>query len=167
MYFSSSDLSTSLQDRVGLQIASCLSHQVPSESIQTRLENARTLALAHHMQRPMPAFLWQIALMARLSLLWGKLVHHVSPVSLQRPLASSTGMAPFAMTSSNWWHRARVSTRSLPLVLLLSGVILAGHLQENQKIEDLAQTDLALLSDNLPAQAYADPRFMSYLRSQE
>jgi hypothetical protein len=54
---------------------------------------------------------------------------------------------------------------ALPLVLLVGGLVLIQERQYQQQIETAAEIDTALLSDNLPPDAYSDPGFVEFLRS--
>jgi hypothetical protein len=60
------------------------------------------------------------------------------------------------------WLRL-VST--LPLAVLVAGLVFIQHHHDMQQIEVAAEIDSALLADSLPPQAYSDPGFSEYLRS--
>jgi hypothetical protein len=53
----------------------------------------------------------------------------------------------------------------LPLVMLLVGLPLVGELQDHYRAEELAEFDTDLLADELPLNAYVDPGFAQYLKS--
>lgn len=53
----------------------------------------------------------------------------------------------------------------VPLVALVGGLVLIHDLQRDARLKELAEVDSALLTDDLPPSAYADPGFMQYLRS--
>lgn len=52
----------------------------------------------------------------------------------------------------------------LPLLILVLGFVLIQDLLQEVQIEAAAEVDAALLADDLPPQAYADPGFAEYLR---
>ena len=51
----------------------------------------------------------------------------------------------------------------LPILVLLVGLVYLDKTQEDKHARELAELDMALLSDTLPAQAYTDPGFAQYL----
>ncbi len=56
---------------------------------------------------------------------------------------------------------------TLPLLLLLAGLLLMQQSHFNQQIAAQAEVDTALLSDNLPPAAFSDPGFAEFLRDGE
>lgn len=62
----------------------------------------------------------------------------------------------------SWWLRlASVA----PLALLLVGLLLIQSNYVDQQVSAAAEVDAALLTDDLPPQAYSDPGFAEYLRT--
>ena len=53
----------------------------------------------------------------------------------------------------------------LPLVLLAAGLVMIHTFQSERRASELAEVDAALLTDDLPPAAYADPGFVQYLKS--
>ena len=53
----------------------------------------------------------------------------------------------------------------LPLVVLVAGLVLIHSIQADYRASELAEVDAALLTDDLPPAAYADPGFVQYLKS--
>jgi hypothetical protein len=68
-------------------------------------------------------------------------------------------------TSSGPWWRKLVS--ALPLLILALGFVAIQDTLMEHQIQAAAEVDAALLSDDLPPQAYADPGFAEFLRRQE
>ena len=68
---------------------------------------------------------------------------------------SSAGLTP-------WWARLAAF---MPVVALTLGLICIDQFSLTQRIEAAAEVDAALLSDDLPPSAYADPGFAEFLRS--
>lgn len=62
-----------------------------------------------------------------------------------------------------WWLRL---ASTLPLLLLVLGLVGIGHLNNLERIRAAADVDAVLLADDLPLAAYADPGFAEYLKSQ-
>lgn len=61
-----------------------------------------------------------------------------------------------------WWLRA---ASLLPLAVLVGGLILIQHRYVEQQIQAAVEIDAALLTDDLPPQAYSDPGFAEFLKS--
>ncbi|AVP57776.1 DUF3619 family protein [Pulveribacter suum] len=61
-----------------------------------------------------------------------------------------------------WW-RALVS--AVPLTALLAGLVFINISQDETLAAEMAEVDTALLADDLPPSAYADPGFVQYLRA--
>jgi hypothetical protein len=53
----------------------------------------------------------------------------------------------------------------LPLVVLVAGLVLLHVMQTEQRANEIAEVDAALLTDDLPPAAYADPGFVQFLKS--
>jgi hypothetical protein len=70
--------------------------------------------------------------------------------------------APFGAPVPGWQRAAAL----LPLLLLLAGLIGIGHWARQEQIHNAAAIDAALLADDLPPEAYADPGFAEFLRSE-
>lgn len=56
-------------------------------------------------------------------------------------------------------------THVLPALALLLGLMATSHLVEKRNVAAAAEIDTALLNDDLPPQAYADPGFVEFLKS--
>jgi len=53
----------------------------------------------------------------------------------------------------------------LPLVALVSGLVLINSVMNERRASEVAEVDAALLTDDLPPSAYADPGFVQFLKS--
>jgi hypothetical protein len=62
----------------------------------------------------------------------------------------------------SWWQRIAAV---LPLLALVAGLIVIHVVQNDRRARELAEVDAALLTDELPPAAYADPGFVQYLKS--
>ena len=62
-----------------------------------------------------------------------------------------------------FWGRA--STAVL-LAALAIGLVTINIVQDNDRAVDIADLDAALLTDDLPPQAYTDPGFLQFLKTQ-
>jgi hypothetical protein len=60
------------------------------------------------------------------------------------------------------WNRI---ASALPLIALAAGLILIHAVQDDRRASEVAEVDAALLTDDLPPSAYADPGFAQFLKS--
>ncbi len=54
---------------------------------------------------------------------------------------------------------------ALPLVALMVGLFVINNIQNDNRAREVAEVDAALLTDDLPPAAYADPGFVQFLKS--
>lgn len=54
---------------------------------------------------------------------------------------------------------------ALPLLVLAAGLVAIHVVQNERRASDLAEVDAALLTDDLPPSAYADPGFVQFLKT--
>jgi hypothetical protein len=76
-----------------------------------------------------------------------------------RILAGATGS--WGSHTSGFWDTA---SWIAPLVVLVFGLIGIAQWQGDSRINDIAEVDAALLSDDVPPDAYADSGFMAFLK---
>ncbi len=130
-----------LQERFGLKLAARLSEgsdTLPAD-ISERLRHARMQAVARRKQlRARPAE--SFARSGNSTILGGP---------SERP---------------NIWQRVGMA---LPILALLFGLVAIDHTLDAKTAQDLARVDAALLVDDLPLAAYADPGFLQFLRMQQ
>lgn len=62
----------------------------------------------------------------------------------------------------SWWN-ALVS--AVPLLALVVGLVVINLAQDERSASDVAEVDAALLTDDLPPAAYADPGFVQFLKT--
>ena len=55
----------------------------------------------------------------------------------------------------------------LPVVALVVGLMTIKTIQDDTRVSELAAVDMALLTDELPPQAYTDPGFAQFLKHQQ
>jgi hypothetical protein len=60
------------------------------------------------------------------------------------------------------WNRI---ASALPLIALVGGLILIHAVQNERRASEVAEVDAALLTDDLPPAAYADPGFAQFLKA--
>lgn len=129
-----------LQDRYGLKTASYLSAgaaELPHD-ISERLRAARVQAVAKR-----------------------KIAKIQPAVSLSANGGSATLTGGFG-DGLSWW--ARIGS-VLPLVALVVGLLVINSIQNDNRAQELAEVDVALLTDELPPAAFSDPGFIQYLKA--
>ena len=127
-----------LQDRFGRQVAARLSAgaaELPYE-VSERLRAARTQALARR--------------------------RRVAGMRVAASVSGSGGAATLAGDESmSLWHRI---ASVLPILALAAGLVLIHGIQNEERANEVAEVDAALLTDDLPPSAYADPGFIQFLK---
>ena len=129
-----------LQDRFGLKTASYLSAgaaDLPYD-ISERLRAARVQAVAKRKVAKTQTSGSVIGVGGSAALTWG----------------SEDGLS--------WW--ARIGS-VLPLVALVVGLLVINSIQNDNRAQEVAEVDVALLTDELPPAAFADPGFVQYLKT--
>jgi hypothetical protein len=128
-----------LQDRFGLKIASRLSAGAEAlpHDISERLRCARLQAVA---RRKMPA-------LKTATVVQGK---------------GGSASLSFGGEGIGLWN-ALASV--LPLIALVAGLVTVNYVLNDSRARELAEVDSALLTDELPPSAYADPAFVRFLTS--
>jgi hypothetical protein len=63
---------------------------------------------------------------------------------------------------SGWWMKL---ASALPLLVLVGGLILIQQWDTRVQIRAAAEVDAALLSDDVPPNAYSDPGFVEFLKT--
>jgi Protein of unknown function (DUF3619) len=135
-----------LQERFARRVAAALTEQqvaVPRRDIEERLRVAREQALARQPRTR------DVAQPAGADVVVG---------TRGGSAALGGGKSPSSMP---WWLRL---SSLLPLGLLLAGLVLIDRHYTRAQIEAAAEVDAALLSDDLPPDAYRDPGFAEFLK---
>jgi hypothetical protein len=88
----------------------------------------------------------------------------LSSLQTASSLSASGGQASLSMDDEGLGLWNRIAS-ALPLILLAAGLI-AIHVEQNdRRAREVAEVDAALLTDDLPPAAYADPGFVQFLKS--
>jgi hypothetical protein len=129
-----------LQARFALRVTACLNDlaaQIPAD-VDERLRFAREQALSRAREQRRSA---------------------AAPVLAGM---QGNGTAVLGGGGSSWWVRLAAV---LPLAVLLGGLLLIAQRNTQVQIDAAAEIDAALLSDDLPPDAYADPGFLEFLKA--
>jgi hypothetical protein len=92
----------------------------------------------------------------------------------RRKVVAQSAAAPAVLTSGgaailgfgdegNPWFQRIASV--LPLIALVAGLMVISSVQSERRANDLAEVDAALLTDDLPPSAYADPGFAQFVKA--
>ena len=84
-------------------------------------------------------------------------------------VVSSAGASTLVLGGGNgrrsgfgWWQPM---ASALPLIALVVGLVAINIIQDDDRTRELAEVDAALLTDDLPPDAYADPGFVQFLKT--
>ncbi len=88
-------------------------------------------------------------------------VRKAEKVRAQKPVFAGS-MGNFSSGSNGLWDTV---SWVAPLVVLVFGLIGIGQWQNDSRITDIAEVDAALLTDDVPPDAYADSGFMAFLKN--
>jgi hypothetical protein len=124
-------------DQLGLKLAARLSDSTAElpYDVSERLRAARVQALARRKRVASPA-----------PAVW----------------ASGNAAVLSGDDAPSFWGRL---ASALPLVALVVGLVAINVVQNEDRARELAEVDTALLTDDLPPAAYADPGFVQFLRA--
>jgi SNF family Na+-dependent transporter len=126
------------EDRFGLLVAARLSDaadELPYD-ISERLRAARTRALANR----------KIA---------------VTRTATSTAVSGGVATITFGNEHLNWWDRIAAV---IPLLALVLGLIAISAIQNDNRTNELAEIDSALLTDDLPPAAYTDAGFAHFIK---
>jgi hypothetical protein len=126
-----------MQDRFGRQVADRLSAGTAElpYEIAERLRAARVQALA---------------------------VRKTISLQMAPSILRSGSSGTLAFGGLSLWRRI---ASAVPLVVLAAGLIVINAVQNDRRASEVAEVDAALLTDDLPPQAYADPGFIQFLKT--
>jgi Protein of unknown function (DUF3619) len=90
-------------------------------------------------------------------------------LSVQKPERVRVQKQVLASNTGTWSSNSRSLWDNVgwvaPLVVLIFGLIGISQWQQDSRINDIAELDVALLTDDVPPDAYADSGFMGFLKN--
>jgi hypothetical protein len=90
-------------------------------------------------------------------------------LSVKKPEKVRIEQLILASSSGNWSSGSRSFWDNVgwvaPLVVLVFGLIGIAQWQQDSRINDIAELDVALLTDDVPPDAYADSGFLGFLKN--
>lgn len=87
------------------------------------------------------------------------LVHRTAPAVVRS--GSSAALGWWGSEGGNWW---RTLLSAVPVLALVAGLVVINLSQDEYGTTEVAEVDAALLTDDLPPAAYADPGFAQFLK---
>lgn len=82
-------------------------------------------------------------------------------IRIQKQVLAGSGRNWTSGSNSTWDTLGWIA----PLVVLVFGLIGIAQWQDDSRINDIAEIDAALLSDDVPPDAYADSGFLAFLKN--
>lgn len=79
-------------------------------------------------------------------------------------ILASGGAAVLGFGDEGWNLWSKLAS-ALPMIALVVGLFAINMVQDDNRASELAEVDVAILTDNLPPSAYTDPGFLQFLRS--
>jgi len=76
-------------------------------------------------------------------------------------VGGSAALAGGSDDGLGWWGRIG---SVIPLIALVVGLLAINSIQNDNRAQELAEVDVALLTDELPPEAFADPGFVQFLK---
>jgi hypothetical protein len=101
---------------------------------------------------------------ARMQAVARRKVSSLQPVRAGVVAVSAGGQATLGGGDDNLSLWQRIAS-ALPLIVLLAGLVTIHVVQNERRARELADVDAALLIDDLPPSAYADPGFVQFLKA--
>ena len=140
MYHTQPKPAEALQDQFGTHVAARLSEGASAlpYDISERLRAARAQAVASRRIAKVQAAPASAAVAGGNTLTWG----------------SDEGFSLWSRIGS-----------ILPLIALVVGLLAINSLQSDKQAQELAEVDSALLTDELPPDAFSDPGFVQFLKT--
>lgn len=84
-------------------------------------------------------------------------------IAVHQPRLVAAGMDGHFDERPSLWNRL---ASALPVLLLVAGLVTLHTLEADRRASEVADVDAALLIDDLPPAAYADPGFAQFLKSE-
>jgi len=140
MTFSNQNRVDILQDRFAFKTVSYLSESTSElpHDVSERLRVARAQAVAKRKVTKIQAAGSTVNLGGSAAVTWG----------------SSDGLG--------WWGRIG---SVMPLIALVVGLLTINSVQSDNRTQEIAEVDAALLTDDLPPAAFSDPGFIQFLKT--
>lgn len=89
----------------------------------------------------------------------------IAKIASSGSIASAGGSAGLTWDADDglsWW--ARIGS-VVPLIALVAGLLVINSIQNDNRAQEVAEVDMALLTDELPPTAFADPGFVQFLKA--
>jgi hypothetical protein len=81
-----------------------------------------------------------------------------------RTAVAVSGSGAATLTADENFSLWQLAASVLPIVALVAGLVFIHTVQNESRANEVAEVDAALLTDDLPPSAYADPGFIQFLK---
>ncbi|MEJ6023024.1 DUF3619 family protein [Ramlibacter sp. PS4R-6] len=81
-----------------------------------------------------------------------------------RTAATVSGAGAATLTADEDFSLWQMAASALPILALVAGLVFIHTIQNETRANEVAEVDAALLTDDLPPSAYADPGFIQFLK---
>lgn len=92
------------------------------------------------------------------------LAHRKRVAGLRTAASVSSAGAAASLTADEEFSVWHLAAFALPVIALVAGLVLIHTVQNENRANEVAEVDAALLTDDLPPAAYADPGFVQFLK---
>lgn len=92
------------------------------------------------------------------------LAHRKRVAGLRTAASISSSGGAAAMSADDEFSAWHLAASALPIIALVAGLVLIHAVQNESRANEVAEVDAALLTDDLPPAAYADPGFVQFLK---
>lgn len=89
--------------------------------------------------------------------------NHASTVQVQGNSLTLGGAGSEGRPESSSWWRSLLS--AIPVMALVAGLVVVNTQSDSSGLNEVTEIDTALLTDDLPPAAYADPGFVQFLKT--
>ncbi len=90
------------------------------------------------------------------------LVHTHQPATLVVPSGGAAALGGWRSEGGGWWQSL---LGAIPMMALVVGLVVINTAQDEYGLAEVVEVDAALLTDDLPPEAYADPGFVQFLKN--
>ena len=84
---------------------------------------------------------------------------------LQTAAVVSPSGGAATLTADEGFSLWQMAASAVPILALVAGLVFIHTIQNEYRANEVAEVDAALLTDDLPPAAYADPGFVQFLKS--
>ena len=140
-------------------------HQTRADALQGRLQErfaAKATAYLSEGATDLPYDISERLRAGRMQAVAKRKISKLQTATAVNGVGSSSALTWGASDGLSWWGRLG---SVLPLVALVVGLLTINSVQDDNRVQEIAEVDAALLTDDLPPAAFSDPGFIQFLRT--